>query len=66
MTTEKEPTFCIDIRACRFMKQNQESLYKKLKLMREMGLTRFYTITDDTETIYADTEKKPEIPGGKK
>lgn len=60
--TEKEPTFCLDIRACRFKQQTQEQLYKKLELMRKMGLTRFYTITDDTETIYADTEKKPEIP----
>lgn len=59
MTTEKEPTFCLSIKACYFNKLSQESLYKKLELMRKMGLTRYYTIVDDTETIYADTKSNP-------
>jgi hypothetical protein len=65
MTYSKEPTFCLKIQECFFKKQTQENLYKKLKLMREMGLTKYYTIIDDTETIYADDTKsnpKTETP----
>ncbi len=57
--TEKEPTFSLQIRECQFNRLNQESLWKKLKLMREIGLVKYYTIVEDTETIYADTKNDP-------
>ncbi len=57
--TEKEPTFKLEIRACQFTKLSQEHLWKKLKLMREIGLVRYYTIIEDTDTVYADTKSNP-------
>ena len=52
---EKEPTFCIEIRACKFANLKMEQLTRKLKLMHDMNLTMFYTIREDTN----DGEKIP-------
>ena len=57
--TDKEPTFRLELRACQFTKLNQETLWKKLKLMREIGLVKYYTIVEDTDTIYADVKSDP-------
>ncbi len=44
----KEPLFKISIESCSFKNLTMEGLTKKLKLMHELGLVRFYHITEQT------------------
>jgi len=59
MTTETEPTFRIEIRACAFHKLNLVELTKKLKLMHDLNFTSYYTIVEDTEVQKPKIEIKP-------
>jgi hypothetical protein len=56
--TEKEPTFRIEIRTCRFEHLSMEALTKKLKLMHDMNLTLYYTIVEDTVSIPETAKEK--------
>jgi hypothetical protein len=49
MTTEKEPTFRLEIRACSFHKLSMEDLVTKLQLMHKLNFKTFYTIIEDTD-----------------
>jgi hypothetical protein len=60
MTSDKEPTFKLEIRYCYFKKLSLAHLTEKLNYMRKLNLTKYYTIVEDTDTIYESNPKTEE------